>query len=847
VSQTVDQDQVFGETPSPGPARRDQPLPQGGEGFNLRSTVLLPSPPWGRGAGGEGVDIIGRVGSERGVSLILVMLALLVLSTLAATIVFTARSETLASYNYKLDTQADYLAKAGLQKAVAWIRSSRYTPVPASSSNTFYALTSSKGSLNLYTSNNSPVQCISGCTVANSGVQLIGYGSGSTNYPSSVGSTSTNFTGDLVNQRITGDPNNSGTFSVNAYLLSYQTVFPTPVATPVPLETWLITSMGSWTGSSAPTATGPIAKAEEQATIQAIYTPNWGYSIYGYCSASMSGSAGVCTDSFNSALGTYGAGNPSVATGACDSTSTNVIAAGADVGANGGVTLGSNVTVAGDVILGNNPPSGCTASGFSGSTNSVLGEVVSGPNVPTPSTPTFPANLTSAPSPSWSGGVTAVTYPLPSNPPTLAFSTCTGCQLDENLYYYVVTALGSWGESAQTENSIYVDLGGSNNIKANGQVTVSWSAVSGATSYRVYRGTFLQSENTYYTVTAPTTSFTDTGATGTSGSPPNGFAEYPTLPPTNGMAPPGWTTASGQLNPNTTYYYLVTALGSFGETLGSDSPATTGSSNSTQGVTVNWTACQVPTQCPSAPVAYHIYRGSAAGQENVYYSAKGNATSYTDKGNKTPISGSPASYPNPWLSFSSGTGANPPFFAGSTPTCPSGNSCDGTAANPFQINSVSMSSSNVLQLIGGKDILHPVYYNIYDFQESGGSLLVSGYAVLNIQNSLKIAGNGTANPMDYQTNYGVAVNAPPECVQINYAGTQAVQVQGNGAVSATITAPNATVQVGGGGSAGYMVGAVRALNVSMQGGYPLHYDLQLARDGGTVGLTVISAYSRKKM
>ena len=65
-------------------------------------------------------------GSERGVALILVLLAMLVLSVLAAAIVFTARSETFAAYNYKLDTQADYLAKAGIQRAVNWFRANGY-------------------------------------------------------------------------------------------------------------------------------------------------------------------------------------------------------------------------------------------------------------------------------------------------------------------------------------------------------------------------------------------------------------------------------------------------------------------------------------------------------------------------------------------------------------------------------------------------------------------------------------------------------------------------------------------------------------------------------------------------
>ena len=53
-----------------------------------------------------------RGNTESGVALILVMLALLVLSTLAGAVIISARSETLASYNYKLNTQADYLAKS---------------------------------------------------------------------------------------------------------------------------------------------------------------------------------------------------------------------------------------------------------------------------------------------------------------------------------------------------------------------------------------------------------------------------------------------------------------------------------------------------------------------------------------------------------------------------------------------------------------------------------------------------------------------------------------------------------------------------------------------------------------
>ena len=49
-------------------------------------------------------------------------------------------------------------------------------------------------------------------------------------------------------------------------------------------------------------------------------------------------------------------------------------------------------------------------------------------------------------------------------------------------------------------------------------VSLSWNTYSGATSYKVYRGTYSGGENTYYSTTS--TSFTNTGTTGTSGTPP---------------------------------------------------------------------------------------------------------------------------------------------------------------------------------------------------------------------------------------------------------------------------------------------------------------------------------------
>ena len=386
---------------------------------------------------------------ERGVALILVMLSMLILTMLAATIVFTARAETFASYNYKLDTQADYLAKAGIQRAINWFRSSHYQPVTQANANSLYLVTPTGDPFNLYTSNASGVQCKSGAasacsdTSSSNRVTLVGYGSGSSNFPDLLNTESTPrrvtaaFASDLnnsTNTRITADSGNSGYFNINATLLNYETVIlAPPLPSPLPnscvtvgtttycaVETWQITSKGTWTEGSG--ATAQRAAAEEVAIVQPIFWPTWGNALYGYCSVSMTGSAGTCTDAFNSALGPYAMGNASVASGVCDPlAANNVIASGAGVGSNGGVSLGSNVTVGGNVTIGSDPTAGCTASGYSGSTGSVLGEVINGPHIEPPAVPTFPA-----PFPGTASGVTINTAATTVTVPTSATWSTAG-------------------------------------------------------------------------------------------------------------------------------------------------------------------------------------------------------------------------------------------------------------------------------------------------------------------------------------------------------------------------------------------------------------------------------------
>lgn len=569
--------------------------------------------------------------SPRGVSLILVMLSMLLLTMLAATIVFTARSETFASYNYKLDTQADYLAKAGIQMAIAWFRSDRYVPVSQGLAGTYYNVTSSGLPYNLYTSNTSPVWCTgaSGCPTPCTGgppctagttVQLIGIpGTGNSNYPNLAGvNVAANFAQDLAggaNATLTADARNSGVVYVNAVLRVYQTVNDgrIPSLTPKAMETWYLTSRAKLNGSQA--------TAEETAVIQPIYVPFFANALYGYCSVDMSGMSGTCTDAYNSAAGAYGA-NPA---GPCDTPNApNVIDAGAGVGANGGVTLAAGVVVGGDVTIGSNPTLPCAVAGFNGG-GVVLGQVVSGPPVAPPPTPPIPG--TGQPGPP--------AYTFPAN--TLGY------------------------------------------------------------------------DNASSPVTLPQTA--------------------------GGVTPPPGT-------------YLVP--------------------------------------------------------------------------------GSPPPPPAPQYSAPCATGV-------------AGMACDGTQANPYLIRKIDISggAANIVTLVGGADIFHPVYYDIDEISEAGQSAIQArGYIVLNVKTDLKITGQGTSN---------TAFNNAPETMVINYIGTNTANLGGNGSISAVVIAPNATVELKGGGVGGFMLGSIQANNVLMQGGYPLHYDIQLSNAGGTLGKILTISYNRRKM
>jgi len=109
----------------------------------------------------------------------------------------------------------------------------------------------------------------------------------------------------------------------------------------------------------------------------------------------------------------------------------------------------------------------------------------------------------------------------------------TGGALATGTYSYKVTALNATGETLPS-NEVSVPVTG-----PTGSVSLTWSAVSGATGYRVYRGTAPGGENAYYTTSA--NSFADTGAAATSGTPNTGSRAKIWVDRTSQLGRDDWT------------------------------------------------------------------------------------------------------------------------------------------------------------------------------------------------------------------------------------------------------------------------------------------------------------------
>ncbi len=178
-------------------------------------------------------------------------------------------------------------------------------------------------------------------------------------------------------------------------------------------------------------------------------------------------------------------------------------------------------------------------------------------------------------------------------------------------YYYKVAAVNTAGTSSQSSEASAAPTSGAPSAPTgltaaagNTQVTLNWTASSGATSYNIYRATSAGGEGTTAIQTGVTgTSFTNTGLT-------------------NG----------------TTYYYKVAAVNSSGTSAQSGEASATptaGTPAAPTGLSASAGNAQISLSwsASSGATSYNVYRGTSAGGESATAIATGvTSTSYTNTG-----------------------------------------------------------------------------------------------------------------------------------------------------------------------------------------------------------------------
>ncbi|MBZ5542500.1 MAG: hypothetical protein LAO07_02325 [Acidobacteriia bacterium] len=848
--------------------------------------------------------------APKGVALILVMLAILVLSVLAASIVFSARSETFASYNYRISTQADYVAKAGLQKALNFFNSDQYQAVNPSSPDTTYQVSPySATPVVLYNGTTRAVTCIANCASSNRPVTLAVNSSGTfngnypTNFNNAAGETiPTAFASNFYNVGLNplGSSTNSGQFTVSATLEEYYTVNDAfyPTINRKPFEVWLVTSTGTWNSNLGAGIAKPTSVQE--ATLAPVYLPYFANALYGMCDITLQGT--VCTDSYNSANGGY-----SASSGGCvdaSGVSANAYASGAGVGSGGSVTLnGGAYTVNGDVSYGADPPAysalwacSSSSSGVTGSVSGVTGTVQPVPAIPEPPMPTFPACTW------YGGGGTSCSKnpsasPVPPTPSNLGNGDYSWTKLSSGVWYYEVKTGGTttdylmtyagWSPTTGYPIGTIISPGNGHAYTAtaagtSGTTAPTWPTSSGGTVTDALTGASWLSSHAYSlgTIVKP--------------SPDNGHVYKAISAGTSGPTQPAFPTGSGATindpSPavwaaNTSYalnaligvgghLYTVTTAGKSGATPPASWPTASGAT-----VTDNNYNVWAPN------TAYDIgaiVKPSVAGNGHTYICIA--STGSKRSGGSAPTwpttsGGTVVDNKVTWQETGSDAGVTwreSGIFSAvtwqeiglSTPVTwtESGTSSNllgaGTSDDPFRLPAISAGTNANVCLTGGSTPDTAIYYDIQDLDTQGTMYVLNvanqpsscppsgytdhGFVVFNIYQELNVGGQGISNG-------GMPPTSTPSALVINVynegsndSSDDSVTFTGQANVAAVITALGGATFAGS-GAGGAFWGSLVAGSVKDAGKYSVHYDQSLKVLSGKLMPMAIRNYNRPKL
>jgi Tfp pilus assembly protein PilX len=310
--------------------------------------------------------------NQKGAALLFAMIFVLVLSIMAASLMFLSQSETWASMNYRLMTQSRYGAEAGLHAAANYLMNNYSAPgMPGG------------GLITDYNTSVSPVTPAVGTSPIVLGPTMNGLGP---NYP--VSTTLTGF--NQATQKSLSAGNTTVNYSVNAELISMRRVRHCLDATNLTAQLWKLTSHGDVNGVRN-------AEVEVSALLESNVMPCFNYAGFatGSGCGSIAFSGGGTIDSYNSA-GFSGSGTPTTQTYM------------GNLGSNGNTNTASNTVINGTFSSPATGVGSCSSGGvtaLSGNTTSVTGCGTSPTNcMPAPGLVQLPQT---------------VTYPLPTIPSTV--------------------------------------------------------------------------------------------------------------------------------------------------------------------------------------------------------------------------------------------------------------------------------------------------------------------------------------------------------------------------------------------------------------------------------------------
>jgi Tfp pilus assembly protein PilX len=251
--------------------------------------------------------------NEKGIALILTMILVLIMSVMAVSLMFISQSETWASLNYRLASQARDGAEAGVHSAANFIVNIYTTPGSVGDPLSAYNYTS------VY-----PVQAGAANTSGHDVYLSANTFQQASTYPASSVQTSYNTAGNGKGSLTSG--NSTVSYATTAKLLSMTQLNSAISGSTAVVQTWQITSDGSISGIRN-------ANVEVSAILEHTVVPTFNYATFGSssgCSALTFGGGGT-TDSYDSST-FAGVGTPTT------SPTFGNIGTNGNVATNGGTT-----------------------------------------------------------------------------------------------------------------------------------------------------------------------------------------------------------------------------------------------------------------------------------------------------------------------------------------------------------------------------------------------------------------------------------------------------------------------------------------------------------------------------